>query len=239
MKALALLLALAAPAQAEVFNHRPAQRMVEDKLESGRIAELADEAFDAMFARAALELRERGHDAEADQLQAEWTGTYRGTLGARAAPEDVGDHAPFSEWLQTQYAMLEALLGVEVMDFTHLRDIWVANFTLPVIFDPNQSSEWCAEYEAEWDDGCAKEYERHAAGTHWVPGAGDDDGATAYRHGGLFGVFAYWATYGACTAATWGAGVFGVCGAAGSVVQIGVERWVAPPVAARIWESRN
>lgn len=236
-----ILLALAAAtAQAEAFNHRRAQRFVVDRLESGRFGELADQAFDAMFNRAAEELRERGHDEAADELVGDWERFYRGVLsGERATPMDTGDHFPFSEWVQTQYAKLEALLGVQVMEFTHLRDIWSMNFAIPVVFDPHQDSEWCAEYEAEWDDGCAKELERHFAGTHWVRGAADDLGATAYRHGGFAGIVAYWAVWGACTAATWGAGVFGVCGPAGTLAQITTERFIAPPISARLWASRN
>lgn len=226
-------------ADAATFNHRPVQREVTDGLENGHFGELADNAFDAMFTRAAHELRIRGHETEADDLIGEWEAHYKGLLSGRQMPEDTGDHFPLSEWVQTQYAKLEALLGVEVMDATHLRDIWVLNFTIPVVFAPHQDAEWCVEYVAEWDDGCEKELERHFAGTHWVRGADGDQGATAYRHSGFAGVVTYWAVLAACEAALWGTDGTLACGAASSLAQIAVERYVAPPVAARLWESRN
>lgn len=221
---------------AAVFNHEPAKHRVIAMLKHEQLGELADSAFDAMFKRADKELRKRGFDADADLMTGEWERTYHGALATTSW--DTGDHAPISEWIQVQYQKLEDRLGVNVMEMTRLRDIWVLNFTIPVTFDPHQDSVWCAEQLANYpDDLCSKEYERHFAGTHWVPG--EDDNATAYRHGGFAGVVTYWVVFGICEASVWGSDATFLCGPAGTLAQIAVERYVAPKVSAKIWESKN
>lgn len=239
MKAFALAVAMLSPAAspapppaAAVFDAAFAEVRVTRALQREQFLETAVEAFDAMFALAGDELRKLGRVGEASTLEAGWREQRR--LVFR---EDVGDHWPASEWVAVRYRELEAVFGVEFMEFSHLRDIWVLNHGLPVVLEPEHDARWCEEYEAEWTDGCGKEYERHLAGTRWV--RGDDPGATAYLHGGVAGVVTYWSVWAACEAATWGGGSFWVCSPAATLAQIAVERYVAPPLAARVWERQN
>ena len=55
----------------------------------------------------------------------------------------------------------------------------------------------------------------------------------------LGGVCAYWVTWGACTAATFGTGAFLICTPAGMAAEWLVVKYVAPPVSDWVWERFN
>jgi len=219
------------------YDERPAQVLVTRRLAKGDVRQLAAEAFDAMFTVAERELVKAGHQGEALRLEAEWRGTYRGM--ALGLDGDVGDHAPLSEWVAKWYQKLEDLLGVQVMEFFHLRDVWVLNFTIPVVFDAaSAKSSWCNDQLAKYPyDTCEAEYRRHFAGTRWE--AGPDPFATDVLHHGFAGVVTYWVVWAACEAATYGTATALVCSGAGDLAEIAVEKWVAPKVSDRLYERAN
>lgn len=219
--------AFAAPAKE--FNHRPVRQRVVKELNEGNFVALADQSFDAMFERAQVELRKKGETQMADQLASEWNSFGRDLL-QMSSLTDVGDHDPFSEWVALWYAKLEAKLGVQIMELTHLRDIWVMNFTIPVVFHPAESSKWCVELKG---DDCADEYRRHFAGTKWQ--RKPDPKADDVQHHGFAPVVTYWATWTACQLA---GGSF-ACGPAGTAAEFIMERYFAPNISDRIFVRVN
>ena len=213
------------------FDSREIRKIVASNLEDGYIFKLAEDSFDAMFAKAEVELRKRNQAALATQLRTEWEDFGRELLMQNAQLADVGDHDPFSDWIAEWYAKLEAALGIPVMEATHLRDIWVMNYTLPVVFHPQESADWCLEI-AE-DDDCQQEYQRHFAGTKWQ--REDDEHADEILHHGFAGVVTYWAVYAGCSAA--GGGF--ACGVAGTGAQFVMERYFAPRISDSIFTRVN
>lgn len=222
-------------ARSEGFDARAIRQNVAAMLEEGQAPSLALVAFDEMFAEAERQLTKAGRPDEAERLAAEWEGFGQEYLMALADPEltDVGDHSPFSEWIAVWYAQLEAVLGVQIMEMTHLRDIWVLNYTLPVVFRPHEGAAWCLDMDG---GDCEAEYRRHFAGTKWQKRPDPD--ADEVQHHGFAGVVTYWAVWGGCTAATSGVGSL-FCGPAGTGAEFVMERYVAPGLSDRIYARGN
>lgn len=219
------------------FSERRAQAQVTEDLENDQRRPLAVKALDAMLGFAADRLQDEGRYMDAARLRNEWRGHYRGVIAGDVVAEDVGDHLPYSNWLAAWYALLEAEFGVEYMEWSHLRDIWVLNFTLPVVFNPTAAETWCVEQLADNPgDTCKAEYARHFVGTKYGP---TDPFNTAALHHGFSGVVAYWTTWTACEVATYGGGWFLICAPAATVVEIAIEKYVALRVSDRIWDRYN
>ena len=218
------------------FDSRSIRQDVADRLEDGYLHGLAFDAFDSMFAKAQVELKKKGRADLAAKLSDEWQDFGQDLLAAMAsgAVGDVGDHEPFNQWVAEWYAKLEAILGVQIMELTHLRDIWVLSYTLPVVFRPSVDSAWCLEVPE--DDTCQDEYRRHLAGTKWQ--RKPDENADAVQHHGFAGVVTYWAVWAGCTAATSGAGSL-LCGPAGTGAEFVMERYFAPGISDRIFLRVN
>lgn len=221
------------------------QRVTDDlrwRLEHDERRELAVDAFTNMFTRAAVLLREADQPEMADQLLSEWNNHYRNEVLGRPlvgpTPEDVGDHQPYSEWIKEWYQRLEDQFGVDYMNLTRLRDIWILNFTLPVVFNPESTNQWCVTHSVQYPrDTCEKEYARHFVGTWWA--GNTDPYNTASKHHGFAGVVAYWVTWAACEVVTYGTGWVLICMPAGQVVETTVELFIAPEVSDRIYAKYN
>lgn len=238
MKRFLLMLGFLNPALAQAetatFDHRPILARIERDLDNGKILEKTGEAFDAMFRVAETELRKRGQVALANRLDDEWVTTGSDLLMAIGGNGDVGDHSPFSDWVQAWYAVIEAQLGIPVMEATHLRDIWVLNYTIPVVFHRDATSPWCGQVTA--GDNCRDEYRRHFAGTKYQ--RDPDPQADKILHHGFAPVVAWWLVYAGCEAATQGGGMV-VCGVAADSAEFAIERWVAPRIAYGLWDRAN
>lgn len=233
---------MTAPAQAYVGTED--RRAAEAELDAGRLGTMADRALEQIVVRAQDVLAEHGHRELGDRFAREWGERFRGTLGAYdlrdgMTPEDVGDHAPISSWLAIWYYALESALGVEVMELTHLRDLWVLDFTIPVVLNPHADTEWCREQLSRLPgDSCQREYLRHFSGTRW----GDDNDAGAddqYAHDGFAPVVIYWTVWAGCEAATWGLGWALVCAPAAYLSERVDERRIAPRISDWIWTRYN
>ena len=62
----------------------------------------------------------------------------------------------------------------------------------------------------------------------------------SFDHHGLAGVVSYWASTAVCGAATAGLGLLTfVCGPISGFVENGMDRYIAPPIAGKIWESAH
>lgn len=200
------------------------EREVKDDLGNLTTAAVkADESLERMVDFAAWVLRRKGMDSEADQIQGEYHTRFSGIMlqieSQRSVTglRDIGDHTPLLEWLDTWYKKLEGVLGAAVMRATKLEHLKILNYSIPVVFNPSgKNGEW-------WDQ---QDYCDHFAGTRhsfFYP---------AHEHEGFAGVITYWTVWGACTAATYGAGgaLPFICSPVGDVSSFVVGKWVAPKI---------
>ena len=166
-------------------------------------------------------LKRKGYEEEGTRIAAEYYARFNGYM-VRQEDRALGDHAPLLSWLDSWYNVLEARLGAKVMRITNLEHIKILNFSIPVVFNPSgKNGDW-------WD---IVDYRAHFAGTRKTFFYPD------YQHNGFAGVIAYWSVWGACTAATFGAG--GVlpfmCGPVGELSCFAVGKYVAPKLSDRIY----
>lgn len=226
----------ASPAPAETFNHRPIQKYVKSMLDGSPLqrAQVADEALDVMLREAQHQLWRAGYPDLSERLKSEWEGGYKGSLERFY---DEGDHDPLSAWLAVWYMAIDAALGETAMQMTHLVDIKTFNFAIPVVFRPYAAAKWCGEQLADHpEDTCEAEYRRHFAGTKYIK---PDPYAEDPLHHGLAGLTAYWITLAACEAAVWGTDITLVCGLAGDLCEMGIDKFAAPKISDRIWSRNN
>ena len=174
-------------------------------------AKRADKSLDRMINFSTWLLERKGYKAEADQIRTQYQerysrGIYNYYMGI--VPADLGDHAPLSEWLVTVYNKLESILGPTVMRITHLEDIKVFNYAIPVVFHPKG-------YNGDsWD---MTEYRNH-----FVP---------------FGGAVSYWVTWGICVGATWGTGAVFICAPIGEISKYIVIKKVAPPLSDWVYKK--
>jgi len=202
------------------------RRRIENQLgdeaqDMDKLAEKTDRSIEGMVRYAAWALKRKGYDADADQLVNEYNGFYTHAVvnyHDGIVPVDLGDHKPIWEWLATWYDKIEAKLGVKLCQILHLQDLKVLNFGIPVVFRPKKAEQWCLETT---DKPCQDEYRLHFAGQM--------TGKWSWEYHGVLNVAAYWTTWGVCVAATFGAGAIGfICGPIGTVVEMGVGKYVSP-----------
>jgi hypothetical protein len=210
------------------FDSRPIRQRIAAEIEAGNVGGLALETYSNMFAEADRQLRKAGKARLADELANDWRQFGQDLLLSFA---DVGDHEPFNKFIAEWYAKLEAALGVRIMELTHLRDVWVLNYTLKVVFNPEASAAWCLEWDA---DDCKNEYRRHMAGTRWY--RHPDPQADKILHHGFAGVVTYWAVTISCMV---GAPGLPVCGLAGTGAEFVMERYLAPGLSNRLYDRVN
>lgn len=228
-----VLCLLSSQAQADSLDEN--RLSVAQRLQNGENRGLAVEAMTNMVNLASDALAARGYTTDALELQSDWDDHYASVVAG--LKRDVGDHEPLSWWISLWYAALSAELGDDFMEKSHLKDLWVMNLVIPVVFDPHQASEWCDEQLHKYPaDTCQAEYRRHFAGTKYIR---NDPYATETLHHGFSGVVTYWIAWGGCQAATWGLGWFAICTPVSTVAEIAIEKFVAPKASEAIWRTRN
>lgn len=240
MKALILAIACLAPNMAlganasELTFRANAKAHMRTELAAGHVADLGLKALDTLMGKAHGKLRAEGYAETAYELEGEWVIHRKEFM----ASYDMGDHAPAVQWIADWYAKVEEKLGVQICEMLHLRDVFVIDYGWPVVTHPDFDTVWCAQtIEDQPEDTCKAEHRRHAAGTKYQ--REDDPYADPVQHFGVYGVAAYWVSLAACEAALWGSDGTFLCGTAATAVEIGVTRFIAPPVADKIWDKRN
>lgn len=183
---------------------------IADKFESdvnrGRLKQRTNAALNAAIRLAAYKLKRVGHKKEADRMIYEWEHQFFYVLEARG----IGDHRPLSAWLAEKTAMLEFILGKDVMHALRLDDLITINYALPVVIS------------------CADNVDLEEYGNHFV-----EDLDNGYR--GLGPVVVYWTSFFSCVGFTWGSG-FLFC----SPIAMGAEwitlNFVAPKLNEPLWK---
>lgn len=194
----------------KTYNPRPVKthfKRVMSSLDRLNLAIDTDRSLDGMIKIAAWQLRLRGYDSVADELEADWGNQFSGLLPAAVVLEDLGSWAPISEWIAVRYELLELLLGEDVMENLRLTDIKIINFAVPVVFKLSIIDPGAID---------APEYK-----LHFVP---------------LSGTVAWWTTFLACEVAVWGTDFTFLCGFAGDGMRF-VAKAIAPRYSDRWYES--
>lgn len=210
MKLLLFMLAFqstVAVSQIRHYNYTKETRVLRKSmadLDQVDLAKKTDSAIEKMVDQAVRQLKKIKRTDEANRIEDEYEAKFRGTLTHLVTERikglgDIGDHRPLAQWLTTLYNDLLALLGPQVMAITHLEDIKVINYTIPVVFHmqgvtPQEINQ--AEY--------AK---------HWNP---------------FWGVVSYWTVWGVCTVVTYGGGWFIICSPAGMAAKYVTVNYIAP-----------
>lgn len=174
------------------------------QLKNGKFAESTQKALNALVRRGVQELNEQGFENEAAQYSTQWETQFAKIL---LSNRDLGDHEPMSQWLTNFYNDLERILGKKICHLLSLDDIFIFNYSIPVVFHPNGYN-----YDT-WDKA---EYQKH-----FVPFAG---------------AVTYWAAQIACTALGAGIDGI-ICSVAAIIPRKVVEKWVAPHVSNYVYNK--
>lgn len=178
-----------------------------------QLAAQTDQTVSVIVRLVVFELRLKGYDEVAEAIEDEAKG-FEGYLSRSAA---IGDHKPLSDFLARVCFIAEALLGEYTYKALHIDDLFILNFGIPVTFDPNQDSAWCQETK---ESTCKIDYRLHT-----VP---------------VLGVVTYWAAWGGCTGATWGAGAITfICAPIGSFAENVMVLYFAGDISNRVWDRHN
>lgn len=190
-------------------------RQIGSEIRSGGLPDLAsktDRALSGVISFAVFQLRERGFETDANEIEREYSEKYVGAVSLLLEPgfRDIGNHKPLSEWLATVMAVIEMDIGFQTAQMLHLTDIDVINFGIPVVFNP------CNFPMDGVPNPRELEYLEHFAASP--------------KYGPAFvPVITYWVTQLACTVGTWGAGlVTMVCSPLSMAAEYGMYRIIAP-----------
>lgn len=216
MRALFVSLALALSTPAAASVNKRLVRDIENRISLDAQAERGDAAIKAMIGVACIELIRIGRPELCKEIQGDYNERFDGYLSRMVMLEDLGDHKPLSLWLAVVTDLLQLTLGSQVMEWTHLDDLRIMNYAIPVVFKPQASNDWCLETSGV---SCQVEY-----GLHFVPFAG---------------TCSFWGAYIACSVATYGAGTMFLCSPIGMGTEYVVRKWVAPKLGDRIYLRAN
>lgn len=206
--ALTLLLCLSLNAHAKTTPAREVARFEEDVLD-GKLPERAQKALTTLFGVAYGELAKRGHRKEAEEMINEWRNKQSAAfLGYAKGNRDIGDHESWNKWLGDKLQMLRFVLGDEILNATHIADLYVFLFAPPVVFRP-------CSFPMDFVTGeRIDEYRRHF-----------NEGESFY---GLTSVIVYWSVYAGVTFATSGTGFVFISGIIGTIGEKLYASFVGP-----------
>lgn len=180
------------------------------------LAQEADEALEAILYRADAVLRAEGHDKLADEISNEYIANYQNSFTMRLLGfKEIGDHPPANEWLDSVHDRIEGAIGEYWCQFFHFHLIFVLNHGFPVVLAPKQ-------YDLP-------DYSDHFAG-HMISD-------WRFKHHGVAGGLTWIAVQVTCSGATSGLGMATfVCGPISGLAEFGMDKYLAPPLAERIWQ---
>jgi hypothetical protein len=186
------------------------QRSLISDFAQGQLSTRTQEALNSVIEAANTALRENGYPLEADAFQMEWNGNFS-TYFTSFQTDDLGDHQPLNAWLDNYYKQAQDRLGDPVMKLLHLDDIFVLNYSIPVVFHPKGD----VKGQDHWN---ALEYQRH-----FVPFAT---------------VTTFWGSLGACQlAAMKVAGVKRWCGSISTILRGVMKNTVAPKLSGVVYKK--
>jgi len=191
-------------------------KTIEDQLTNDdKLWSVADATVNSMINHANIIMRQTGNNELANEIMDEYQNVYMNWMACRKDDcKEIGDHPPLWLWLQTVHEKIESKIGPSWCKYTHLHDMYIFNFALPVVWEPQL-------YDLQ-------DYLDHFAG-HEIS-------RLRWEHHGFAGITAYWTSYAACIAGTYGMGVLGfACTPISEVIEIATDKRIAPKVGKTIW----
>ena len=224
----------------EEFNHTADEMKREHKSRRGRVddavineqmaqtlenpnslpsARLLDLTTARIIQRSVAALNHFGFKDDATKIAGEYESNYKFFYENRFfGMKEIGQHDPMNIWMELVHVAVHIKLGDFWCQYFHTHDLFIVNFATPVVFNPSAFDKI--------------DYLDHFAGhplSRW-----------SFDHHGLAGVVSYWASTAVCGAATAGLGLLTfVCGPISGFVENGMDRYIAPPIAGKIWESAH
>lgn len=102
------------------------------QMEAGRVLQQTDTAINNLLTTAVSELKVRGFQELATQIESDWNSRYRGFVYELPNYHGVGDH-PGIVWMLSVHSQIESVLGLELCKALRLHDIWTLAYTIPVV----------------------------------------------------------------------------------------------------------
>jgi hypothetical protein len=182
-------------------------------------ARLLDLTTARIIQRSVAALNHFGYKDDAIKIAGEYESNYKFFYENRFfGMKEIGQHDPMNIWMELVHVAVHIKLGDFWCQYFHTHDLFIVNFATPVVFNPSAFDKI--------------DYLDHFAGhplSRW-----------SFDHHGLAGVVSYWASTAVCGAATAGLGLLTfVCGPISGFVENGMDRYIAPPIAGKIWESAH
>lgn len=178
------------------------------------IATQANAAIGAIIQKTVQTLKLKGSWRLAREIEQGWK-EFDGTIiqiaqsqQRKLSVRNIGDFAPFNQWLSDVYEKTETDLGYAYCLSSRISDLKTINHGLVVVFNPCQYG-----YD---------EFYKHFASND-----------PKYRS--FLPVVSYWATVLGCYAGSYGTGVFMICGEVGVLVEELVQQDFAPMIAPQIY----
>ncbi len=172
----------------------------------------SDMAMNAALDLAVQELRKKGEEQVANNLEIEWAFFYGKSLFKN--PRGIGAHKPINKWIADQYELIESILGRDFCIRSHIADIKSLNYGVPVTVDP-------CKFPMDGIEGMrATEYKRHFCGKS--PKVQDEP------YFGTVPVVTYWTVYVGCLAGTSGTGYSFACGFSAEIAERVCASYIAP-----------
>ena len=152
MKKFLLLVALAAPITSftvpysePVFSSDEQDQMEiaaystyrsgKDKLDQKKMGERLQKTLNTLVKFTSHHLMRRGH-IEGKTMLAKWEKNYSKVfLYAEIGVDDIGDHEAI-QFILDLYSLAEKYLGRSFCEASHIRDLWVVAYAVPVVFHP-------------------------------------------------------------------------------------------------------
>lgn len=180
--------------------------LVRKELTKARMTRDLDNTLDHVVKLAVWELRKHGATRQADEVLTEWRRKFKGRM-----TKAIGDFKPLNQWLSDLSDLLMFILGEDLMRITHLEDIKILNYTIPVVFG---MEDFLSPMPRPMN---APEYK-----LHFVP---------------FLGIVSYWSIWTGCTVATWGAGAwFLICMPASEAGKVVTVEFIAPPLSPQAYQ---
>lgn len=184
-------------------------------------ARLLDLTTARIIQRSVAALNHFGFKDDATKIAGEYETNYKFFYEDRffGVSKEIGQHDPMNIWMELVHVAIHIKLGDFWCQYFHTHDLFIINFATPVVFNPSIAFDKI-------------DYIQHFAGKPF--------GRWSFDPHGLAGVVSYWTSTAVCGAATAGLGLLTfVCGPISGFVENGMDRYIAPPLGGRIWDSSH
>lgn len=181
-------------------------------------AQLLDLTTARIVQRTVAALNRFGYEQDAAKVAGEYELNYKSFYVDRhLGIKEIGQHDPMNIWMELVHVMAHIKLGDFWCQYFHVHDLFIINFATPVVLFKTPAFD-------------KVDYIDHFAGhplSKW-----------SWDHHGLAGVISYWTATAVCGAATSGLGIITfVCGPVAGFVENGMDRYIAPKIGSRVWDS--